>query len=420
MPGHARIVVRTALTALLLLVTAMIVFTTWQSARVLTALAEQSLENTALALSYAAEKALRSSADTGEVRQILSDRVVAYALIADSDGTILFHTNRQLAGTRLPAGEKAAPRRAENPTGKRIVLGTGLPAYEYDYPLESAGKTPQMLRLVLTTASADAIVARADRMWWALGAVLALLWTLGVLFERITMRSIRLEEKMERQRQLGLIGQMTAVLAHEIRNALGSVKGSVQLVDEKVTAADPVKPALALAIQGTARIETLVNDLLIFSRDETYRLEPLDLSEVVREAARFALEGWEGTATPDELPQARIVADREKLLRVVVNALKNAREAMSGPGRLDISIVEHGHWTTLRISDTGTGIAPEMVPRLFEPFFTTKTDGTGLGLAYAKKVVEGMRGSITLANRADGPGAVLTIRLVSDRKGQHG
>ncbi|HQP30539.1 MAG TPA: histidine kinase dimerization/phospho-acceptor domain-containing protein, partial [Deltaproteobacteria bacterium] len=380
MPGHAHapIVVRTALAALLLLVTVMIVFTTWQSTRVLTALAEQSLENTALALSHAAEKALRTPADPGEVRQVLSDRVVAYALIADGDGTILFHTNRRLVGTRL-AGGKAAWMRAENPIGERIVLGTGLPAYQYDYPLERAGKTPQMLRLVLHTTSADAIMARAERMWWALGAVLALLWTLGLLFERLSMRSIRLEEKMERQRQLGLIGQMTAVLAHEIRNALGSVKGSVQLVVEKVAAADPVKPALALAIQGTARIETLVNDLLLFSREESYRIETVDLAEVAREAARYALEGWEGTATLDELPQARVVADREKLLRVVVNALKNAREAMSGPGRLDISIAAHGRWTTLTIADTGTGIAAEALARLFEPFFTTKTDGTGLG-----------------------------------------
>ena len=420
MSGRAHIVVRTSLTALLLLVTAMIVFTTWQSARVLSALAEQSLENTALALSHAAEKALRAPEDHGEVRQVLSDRVVAYALIADGDGTILFHTNRQLVGTRLAAGAKAASTRAGNPTGERVVLGTGLPAYQYDYPLERAGKTPQMLRLVLHTTSADAIMARAERMWWALGAVLAVLWTLGLLFERISTRYIRLEEKMERQRRLGLIGQMTAVLAHEIRNALGSVKGSVQLADEKLTAADPVKPALALAIQGAARIETLVNDLLLFSREESYRIETVDLAEVAREAARYALEGWEGTATLDELPQARVVADREKLLRVVVNALKNAREAMSGPGRLDISIAAHGRWTTLTIADTGTGIAAEALARLFEPFFTTKTDGTGLGLAYARKVLEGMQGSITLANRTDGPGAVLNIRLVSGRKERHG
>ena len=419
MPGHAHIVVRTALAALLLLVTAMVVFTTWQSARVLIALAEQSLENTALALSYAAEKALRTQADRGEVRQILSDRVVAYALIADGDGTILFHTNRQLVGTRLPAGEGAASTRAENPIGERIVLGTGLPAYQYDYPLERAGKTPQMLRLVLHTTSADAIMARAERMWWALGAVLALLWTLGLLFERLSMRSIRLEEKMERQRQLGLIGQMTAVLAHEIRNALGSVKGSVQLVVEKVAAADPVKPALALAIQGTARIETLVNDLLLFSREESYRIETVDLAEVAREAARYALEGWEGTATLDDLPPSCIMADREKLLRVVVNALKNAREAMSGPGRLDISIAAHGRWTTLTIADTGTGIADEALARLFEPFFTTKTDGTGLGLWISRSLVERYGGDIVAANRlaAEGGGAELRVLLLSDPEG---
>lgn len=416
MPGHAHNMVRAGLTALLLIFSAMIVFTTWQSARLLAALAEQSLENTALALSHAAEKTLRTQADQSGVRQVLSDRVVAYALIADGDGTILFHTNRELVGSRLPDERSTV----SAPAGKRIVLGTGLSAYQYDYPLERVGKQSQVLRLVLHTTSADAIVARAERMWWALGAVLALLWTLGLLFERISMRSIRLEEKMERQRQLGLIGQMTAVLAHEIRNALGSVKGSIQLVDEKLQAADPVKPALALAIQGTRHIETLVNDLLLFAREEAYRLETFDLADLVREAARHALEAWEGEILLDNLPQVRVAADREKLLRVLVNALKNAREAMSEPGRIDVSISAKGRWTTLSIADTGTGIAPEAASSLFEPFFTTKTDGTGLGLAYAKKVVEGMQGNITLANRTGGPGAVLTIRLPSGGKERHG
>jgi len=420
MRDYVPFIVRAVLLLLLLIFSAAMVVATMQNARMLHSLAETSLENTAFALSHAAEKALRSSADTGEVRQILSDRVVAYALIADGDGTILFHTNVGLVGTRLPAARGNVVLRTGKPAGERIVLGTGLPAYEYDYPLDAAGKTPQMLRLVLTTASADAIAARAGRMWWALGAVLALLWTLGVLFERIAMRYIRLQEKMERQRQLGLIGQMTSVLAHEIRNALGSVKGSVQFADEKVAATDAVKPALALAIQGAARIETLVNDLLLFSREESYRHDTFDLAELVREAARYALAGWEGETSLDDLGEARIVADREKLLRVLVNALMNAREAMHSPGRLDISIVCKGRWTTLSIADTGTGIAPEAVPRLFEPFFTTKTNGTGLGLAYARKVVEGMQGDITLGNRTDGPGAVLAIRLFSGGKERHG
>jgi two-component system sensor histidine kinase HydH len=213
---------------------------------------------------------------------------------------------------------------------------------------------------------------------------------------------------------------MTAVLAHEIRNALGSVKGSVQWVDEKVPAADAAKPALALAIQGTERIETLVNDLLLFSREESYRREEFDLADLVREAARYALAGWEGETALDDLAPGSIAADREKLMRVVVNALKNAVESMNGSGRLDVSIASQGRWITLRIADTGPGIAPEAIPRLFEPFFTTKTNGTGLGLAYAKKVVEGMQGHITLTNRTDGAGAVLDIRLLSGGKEQHG
>lgn len=413
------ILVRAGLFLLLLLFSGVMALTTLQNTRALHTLAQAALENTAFALSHAAEDALRTARDSDEVRQILSDRVVAYALIADSDGTILFHTNRDLVGQRLTTTQMGPRTPNDKPRGRRIVLGTGLPAYEYDYPLDTPAHS-QMLRLVLQTTSADTITSRAERLWWALGAILTLLWTLGILFERITMRYIRLNAGMERQRRLGLIGQMTAVLAHEIRNALGSVKGSVQLVDEKVPAADPVKPALALAIQGTQRIETLVSDLLQFSREETYHLEDLDLAELIRESLRHALSGWEGQALVEDLPPIRVLADREKLLRVLVNGLNNARESMHGTGTIQIAMARQGRWIVVRIADTGTGIRPEDLPRLFEPFFTTKTTGTGLGLAYAKKVVEGMHGEISLANRPDGPGALLQIRLPRVRKEQHG
>lgn len=413
------ILVRAGLFLLLLIFSGVMVLTTLQNTRALHMLAQAALENTAFALSHAAENALRTSRDSDEVRQILSDRVVAYALIAESDGTILFHTNRDLVGQRLTPAQMGPRTPSGKPSGRRIVLGTGLPAYEYDYPLDTPAHS-QMLRLVLQTTSADTITVRAERLWWALGAILTLLWTLGILFERITMRYIRLQAGMERQRRLGLIGQMTAVLAHEIRNALGSVKGSVQLADEKLPAADPVKPALALAIQGAQRIETLVSDLLQFSREETYHIEDLNLAELIREAVRYALSGWEGQAPVEDLPHSRVLADREKLLRVLINGLNNARESMHSTGTIQISMARQGRWTVLRIADTGTGIRPDDLPRLFEPFFTTKTDGTGLGLAYAKKVVEGMQGEITLTNRMDGPGAVLQIHLPHARKERHG
>lgn len=422
MRDYLPIIVRAGLFLLLTFFSATILFTTVQNSRALHALAVQSLENTALALSDAAEKALRVKGEKAgaEVRQILSDRVVAYALIAGNDGTILFHTNPQLVGSQLSRKDMDLVIHAGKTIGRRIILGTGVPAYEFDFIIYSPKNESQMLRLVLHTTSADEIIARSDRMWWSVGGILLLLWTVGILFERISMRYIRLQEGMERQRQLSMIGQMTAVLAHEIRNALGSVKGYVQWAGEKMTDSVAVKSSLSLALQGTGRIESLVNDLLLFSREEAYRIEDIDLADLIREAALSSLSGWVGKIDLDALPEIRVCADREKLHRVLVNAIKNAVEAMDSSGHLHISIHKEGRWVCIRVEDSGTGIRPEAIPRLFEPFFTTKINGTGLGLAYAKKAVEGMSGTISLANRKDGNGAIMTIRLPGGRKEHYG
>jgi len=105
------------------------------------------------------------------------------------------------------------------------------------------------------------------------------------------------------------------------------------------------------------------------------------------------------------------MADPEKLRRVLANGIRNATQAMHGGGCLRISAGLEGRWASIRIEDTGPGIPETELTRLFTPFHTTKTDGTGLGMAYSKKVIEGMGGGIELANRVDGAGAVLTIRL---------
>jgi len=108
-------------------------------------------------------------------------------------------------------------------------------------------------------------------------------------------------------------------------------------------------------------------------------------------------------------------ADREKLFRVIVNGIRNALDAIGQGGRIRIYAREDGRWVSVYIEDTGEGISEKDHYRLFTPFYTTKTDGTGLGLAYAKKVVEGMGGSIALSNRTGGVGAVLAIRLPNGR-----
>jgi two-component system sensor histidine kinase HydH len=405
-------VLRAVLFTFLLLSSVAVLYATGLNARTAQTLAESSLESTALALSTSAEIALRAGGirAEGEIRDILSDRVVAYAMIAGENGAVLFHTNPDLVGTRL--GEMGLKEwlRSGKTYGRRIRLGTGIPAYEFNYLIRSPDGKVEILRLVLHTTQADRILSDARKMWWTVGAVLLLLWAVGIAFERVLTRHLRFQAEVERRERLALIGQMTATLAHEIRNTLGSVKGFTQWVDEKVDEADPRKKALGIVLRGTERIESLVNDLLLFSREESYSVEPVDPIPLLKETVAAEASGWAGEVEVKAVPGMRALADPDKLRRVLLNGVRNAIQAMEGGGVLKITARPEGHWLVIRIEDSGPGIPASELPRLFSPFHTTKTDGTGLGLAYSKKVIEGMKGEIVLSNREEG-GAVLAIRL---------
>ena len=407
------LIVRLGFFFILTLFSVAMIYTTYQNSLNARALADQSLRSTALALSAAAESALtaRGKDTAAELKNILSDRVVAYALIADGDGVILYHTNERLVGSTM----QDMPLKIDDIAageGEWITLGTGMSAYAFHSLYQMPDGDKKVLRLVLHTRSAELIITRADRQWWVVGGILLLLWTLGILLDRIFIRQTRLEEEMEREKQLGLIGQMSAVLAHEIRNALGSVKGYVQYLDEKTAPSDQRKGIFALVLQGTARIESLVSEMLVFAKKEEYRTETIPLAPLLREAVFSAAGDGHGGVQWGSVEGAAL-ADREKLLRVVVNVVRNGWEAAGGDGAgVRIETMPKGRWIVVVVEDEGPGLTPEVEGRLFTPFFTTRASGTGLGLTIARKLVEGMGGRITLNNRVDQKGAVATIQLI--------
>lgn len=396
---------------ILLVASAGILSATFFAGQAIRALALQSLQSTAHGISLAAEQVLRE--DEGRVvrfERLFSDRIVAYALIADASGVVLFHTNPDLRGTDFADREAFARPAPGAAAVRRALLGTGRPVFLYDRLLPQPEGTAALLRLALHTVETDRMSARAGTLWWSVGAVLALLWAGGLLVVLLSVRSESLRRTGERREALALIGQMTATLAHEIRNAIGSVKGYVQLAAEKTAADDPRAPHLATALRGVARIERLVGDLLLFSREERFTIADLDPAPLLT-AAASSVGPWPGQVELDIEPGVRVRADAEKLERVIANGVRNALQAMGATGLLRLTLRRRGGRVAILIEDTGGGIAPEALPKLFTPFYTTKTTGTGLGLAYARRVVEGMGGRIELENRESGPGAVLTLLL---------
>jgi signal transduction histidine kinase len=168
--------------------------------------------------------------------------------------------------------------------------------------------------------------------------------------------------------------------------------------------------------QGHGQDRRSVNNLLLYSKKETYTFTEFDLTGLVGEITDTRNTNWKGKVTITGDMAVTITADREKLERAISNGVRNAIEAMGDNGELTVSATNKRQTITVSIEDTGAGIPEGDLSRIFTPFFTTKTAGTGLGLAYSQKVIEGMGGQINLQNRTDRPGAVLTINLPKRRK----
>ena len=403
----------------LLLTTAAIVTTTWQNLRSVRTVADQSIQNLAMALSLSAENALRAQKVIayGEIGKLFSDRIVAYAFIADRQGRILYHTNPSLIGSTAEDKEQiAAVFHSQKPAGQRTTLRTGVSAYQFNYKLRLGKERDEVLELVLNRSASDKVVAEAGRIWWIVTGILAGFWIIGFMLAWTLLRYTTLQKELEQRKRMALIGQMTAVLTHEIRNAIGGIKGFTQWVDEKTTVDDQRKTGLAMILKGTERVEGLVNDLLFYSKEETYTITEFDLAGLVGEVVDTRRTGWKGNITLSGEPALPVKADREKLERAIFNGVRNAMEAMGEDGNLTIFLANKPHTTVISIEDTGPGISEADLGRIFTPFFTTKAVGTGLGLAYSRKVVEGMGGQIDLRNRTDRSGALLTIHIPKRRR----
>lgn len=222
----------------------------------------------------------------------------------------------------------------------------------------------------------------------------------------------RLEEQLREQAALVRLGEMAAVIAHEVKNPLTAVRGAVQVIGSRLPPGSRDAPITKEIVARLDALNGLIQDLLMFARTPHPKLVPLDLTEVVRVVAdllggdpavarvRVAVEG-----------RGRAVMGDGDLLRIVVqNLIINAAQAMNGSGEVRAILDERGGCQALTIVDEGPGISPEARAKLFQPFHTTKARGTGLGLATAKRLMEAQGGRIAINCPATG-GTAVTLEL---------
>jgi two-component system, NtrC family, sensor histidine kinase HydH len=252
-------------------------------------------------------------------------------------------------------------------------------------------------------SSADGIRRALASLWLSSSAAVLLTAAAWILSAR-RHRAERAEAQLSAQRHLARLGEMSAVLAHEIRNPLAALKGHAQLLAEQVAEGD-VAARVDRVVKEAVRLEQLTNDLLEFARSGAIRVAPANPAELLQRASR-ATDPARVEVTAIGAPDV-VELDAARIEQVLINLIDNGLQ-VSPPGRnVHVAASAQGDGLLLTVRDHGTGVRPADRLRIFGPFHTTKTRGTGLGLAVASRIVELHGGRIDVIDADDGDGGAL-------------
>lgn len=212
------------------------------------------------------------------------------------------------------------------------------------------------------------------------------------------------ELELERSKRLSMIGEMTASVAHEIKNPLASLKGAVEIINDSSTQENEKNEFKNIAISEIKRIDSTVKEFLLFSRPQKTNITEFDLTDLVNTVIRQ----MENQASKQNISihsniESEIVisSDREKLHQVLLNLILNSIQASPSDSKIIISAKTNQNAVELSVKDFGEGISSENIEKVFDPFFTTKSSGTGLGLAIVKSIVEELGGKINVTSSKD-------------------
>jgi signal transduction histidine kinase len=233
------------------------------------------------------------------------------------------------------------------------------------------------------------------------------------LFEDLS-EAKAIEAERRRLDRLAALGEMSAVVAHEIRNPIAGIAAGVEYLSKNTPEGSPHRQDMAMILGEIERVNRILEDILSVARPFQLKLS----SQAIPDIIEHVLHRYQSSIEKKGVHVVRrlapglpnVIVDRERMEQALTNLVLNAIEVMPTGGTLGIGLYANDRWLTTTVSDTGPGISLDVQHRIFEPFFTTKTRGTGLGLAVARRVIEEHGGVIEVSSNM-GQGTKFTILL---------
>ena len=227
----------------------------------------------------------------------------------------------------------------------------------------------------------------------------------GIIQKR-AMERLRLKERLSQAERLSALGEMAAGISHEIRNPLGIIRSSAELLKKKVTKIDPSNTMPDIIVEESSRLNSIITDFINFAKPGSPKLNLCRIEDVIEKNITFlSMQMKEKGYTlkkdyQNYLPE--IQADADMLYQSFLNILLNAMQSMPGGGKIAVAIRSNSKAVTINFDDEGQGISDEILEKIWDPFFTTKEMGTGLGLGMVKNIIESHGGNIRIENRTEG------------------
>jgi len=303
-----------------------------------------------------------------------------------------------------------APLRQESKVGK--ISGRVLGVVEIVQDLSEDYKTIFNIQIL--------VIITCTVLMGALFVVLVFVVKRGEgIIQKRAMERLRLKERLAHAERLSSMGEMAAGISHEIRNPLGIIRSSAELLKKKAAKVDPANTIPDIIVEEANRLNRIITDFINYAKPRSPNFAGCRVEEVIDKNITFleAQINEQGYVVKknyqNSLPE--IMADSTMLYQSFLNILINAMQAMPDGGRILIEVGAGDHLVTVHFDDEGQGIPHENLGKIWDPFFTTKEMGTGLGLGIVKNIVESHGGSIQIVNRPV-RGARVTIELPLKQK----